>query len=271
VSAGNQTINPSGIVTITTDLGNKGPFLATMKGVILKHFPQACMIDLTHDTYVHWPAEAGFWWEHSYRYFPTGTVHLAVVDPGGAGETEAIAVVREGHAFLGPDNGLLAGIVGEAGDSSVYRVDAAKLGYEAVSSFMGRDLLAPIAADLASGRMHPRELGPLMTEVVPSILPEPEMDAKHVKGTILAIDPFGNLISNIDQSLIKDFEHPVVHLAGHKFEMKPTYGRAKPGDYLALINSFGVVEIARAEGSAADGLGSDRGAPVIITNIASND
>ena len=265
MSAAVQTMNPSGIVTITTDLGNKGPFLATMKGVILKHFPQAHMIDLTHDTFVHWPAEASFWLEHSFRYFPSGTVHLAVVDPGGAGETEAIAVVREGHVFLGPDNGLLAGVVGESGDSTVYHVDVAQLGYRAVSNFPGRDLLAPLAADLASGRVHPHELGPLTTEVVPSILPEAAGDAKHVKGTILAIDPFGNLISNIGRQLVERFERPAVSAGGRTFALQRSYAAIPPGDYAALINSFDTLEIARSQQSAAEGLGLGRGAPVIVS------
>ena len=265
MSAVAQRINPSGVVTITTDLGNKGPFLATMKGVILKHFPQARIIDLTHDTVVHWPAEAGFWLERSFRYFPCGTVHLAVVDPGGAGETEVIAVVREGHAFLGPDNGLLAGVVGEAGDSTGYRVDVARLGSPALSSFPGRDLLAPLAADLASGRVHPHELGPVTTEIVPSVLPEPEGDAKHVKGTILAIDPFGNLISNIGRQLVERFERPAVSAGGRTFALRSSYAAIPPGDYAALINSFDALEIARSQQSAAEGLGLGRGAPVIVT------
>jgi S-adenosylmethionine hydrolase len=258
-------MNPSGIVTITTDLGNKGPFLATMKGVILKHFPQACMIDLTHDTFVHWPAEAGFWLEHSYRYFPSGTVHLAVVDPGGTGDTEAIAVVRDGHAFLGPDNGLLAGVVGKAGDSTVYRIDITRLDYQAVTSFPGRDLLAPLAADLASGRTQPHELGPLTAEVVPSVLPEPEANAKQVKGTILAIDPFGNLISNIGRQLVERFERPAVSAGGRTFTLRRSYAAIPPGEYAALINSFDTLEIARSQQSAAEGLGIGRGAPVIVS------
>ncbi len=265
MSVATQRMNPSGVVTITTDLGNKGPFLATMKGVILKHFPQARMIDLTHDTFVHWPAEAGFWLERSFRYFPCGTVHLAVVDPGGTGETEAIAVVREGHAFLGPDNGLLAGVVGEAGDSTVYRVDVAQRSSQVVSSFPGRDLLAPLAADLASGRVSPHELGPVTTEVIPSVLPEPDGDAKHVKGTILAIDPFGNLISNIGRQLVERFECPAISAGGRTFALRRSYAAIPPGDYAALINSFDTLEIARSQQSAAEGLGLGRGAPVVVS------
>ena len=87
-----------------------------------------------------------------------------------------------------------------------------------------------------------------------------------VTGTIITVDAFGNLISNIDASLIKVFSEPVAHIAGHQIPTLTTYGRAKPGDLLALINSFDVVEIAKSEGSAAEGLGSERGAPLVITD-----
>ena len=92
------------------------------------------------------------------------------------------------------------------------------------------------------------------------------MTTSKVVGVIVTVDSFGNLISNIDADLIRDFNEPMAHIGGHEIPMLQTYGRAQPGDYLALVNSFGVVEIARAEGNAADGLGADRGAPVTIVN-----
>ena len=109
-------------------------------------------------------------------------------------------------------------------------------------------------------------MGSETSDWTPGWLEEPEVTPGRVSGIIVTIDAFGNLISNIDHSLIQDFKEPVVRHAGHNLEMKPTYGLVKPGNYLALINSFGVIEIARAEGSAADGLGSDRGAPVVVTD-----
>jgi S-adenosylmethionine hydrolase len=87
-----------------------------------------------------------------------------------------------------------------------------------------------------------------------------------VSGTIITVDTFGNLISNIDRKLIEGFRQPVVTLAGHVFPMKTTYGRVQPGEYLALINSFDVIEVARAEGNAADGLGLERGAPIVVSD-----
>ena len=104
----------------------------------------------------------------------------------------------------------------------------------------------------------------MTTDVVPSAVLDPESDTKQVKGTILAIDPFGNLISNIDRELIERFDRPVVSAGGRAFPLRPNYAAIPPGEYAALVNSFGVVEIARSQQSAADGLGVGRGAPVVV-------
>ena len=106
---------PCGVISITTDFGHKGPFIGAMKGVMLARFPAAGIVDLTHETLVHWPAEAGFWVTRSYGYFPAGTVHVAVVDPGVGTAREIIVLVHDGHAFLAPDNGLLAPLVHGSG------------------------------------------------------------------------------------------------------------------------------------------------------------
>ena len=262
---------PSGVITITTDFGHKGPFAAVMKGVILKRFRDASVVDLAHDIPPHWPPEAGFWISRSYQYFPTGTVHVAIVDPGVGTDRDILVVEHDQHVFLAPDNGLLSPLLEDAG--KIVKLDNGrlqKLGIDEPSlTFHGRDIFAPLAAEFAAGRLKPADVGPETADWTPGWLEDPEVMSNRVSGVVVTVDAFGNLISNIDGSLIKDFREPVVRLAGHDLEMKPTYGRAKPGEYLALINSFGVVEIARAEGSAADGLGSDRGAPVIVMERSS--
>src|SRR5688572_21106728 len=109
--APSSRFTPSGVITLTTDFGHKDPFVGVMKGQVLRRFPAAQLVDLTHEVLVHWPAEAGFWLGRSYRYFPAGTVHVAVVDPG-VGSARDIAIVEaEGQVFLAPDNGLLAGVL----------------------------------------------------------------------------------------------------------------------------------------------------------------
>ena len=260
--------HPSGVITITTDFGHKGPFAAVMKGVILKRFRDASVIDLAHDIPPHWPPEAGFWISRSYQYFPSGSVHVAIVDPGVGTDRDILMFEHDQHMFLAPDNGLLAPLLENA--DKVYKLDSGslqKLGLDAPSlTFHGRDIFAPVAAEFAAGRLRPADIGNETPDWTPGWLEDPEVTSDHVSGVVVTVDAFGNLISNIDGNLIADFKNPIVRLAGHNLRMKPTYGRVEPGNYLALINSFGVVEIARAEGSAADGLGSDRGAPVIVTD-----
>ena len=100
---------------------------------------------------------------------------------------------------------------------------------------------------------------------MPAWIDEPEASSGRIAGVVVTIDTFGNLISNIDGGLVEGFDEPIVHIAGHQFPILSTYGRARPGDYLALVNSFGMLEVARAEGNAAEGLGAERGAPVTVT------
>jgi S-adenosylmethionine hydrolase len=260
---------PSGVITLTTDFGHKGPFVATMKGVMLTRFPDARIVDLTHETVVYWPAEAGFWLERSYRYFPAGTIHVAVIDPGVGTARDIIIATHDGHAFLAPDNGLLAPLIGKAKSASVHKLDKSTMARFELdhpsATFHGRDIFAPLAAEIAAGRLKPWEIGPPTTDVVPSWVEEPTTTKQRVSGVIITVDNFGNLITNIDRTLLDRFQRPLVKIAGHELELRRTYGDVTPGDYLALINSFGVLEIARAEQSASDGLGVERGAPVEVT------
>jgi S-adenosyl-L-methionine hydrolase (adenosine-forming) len=259
---------PCGVITITTDFGHQGPFVGVIKGCILTRFPEARLIDLTHEIVVHWPAEAGFWLARSFRYFPAGTVHMGVVDPG-VGTSRHIVVVRAGgHYFIAPDNGLLVPVIARAGESFIVRLGApqlARLGVRRPSAtFHGRDIFAPVAAELAAGRVRLEELGEIADSIVPAWVDEPTVEARSVSGVIITQDHFGNLITNIDGALAERFRLPLVHAGNHSFPILRTYGETQPGEYLALVNSFGVIEIARAEGNAAEGLGLSRGAPVVV-------
>jgi S-adenosyl-L-methionine hydrolase (adenosine-forming) len=260
---------PSGVITITTDFGHQGPFVGVMKGVILSRFPGAHLIDLTHEILVHWPAEAGFWLARSYHYFPPGTVHVAVVDPGVGTSRNIVAAAAGGHLFLAPDNGLLPPVLARAKEAqkivSLGAAELARLGIQRVSAtFHGRDILAPVAAELAAGRARIETLGPAVESIVPSWVDEPTVEARSVAGVVITQDHFGNLITNIDAPLTERFRLPLVHAGNHSFPILRTYADSRPGEYLALVNSFGVIEIARAQGSAAEGLGLSRGAPVIV-------
>jgi len=261
-------LQSSGVITITTDFGHQGPFVGVMKGVMYSRFASARIVDLTHEIVVHWPAEAGFWLARSFEYFPPGTVHVAVVDPGVGTSRDIVAVTARGHVLLAPDNGLLAPVVTKHPEASIVRLAMAKLArlgiQHASATFHGRDILAPVAAELAAGRCAPEDLGESTRSLVPSWVEDPTVTSGSVTGVVITIDHFGNLITNIDASLLARFRKPEVRAGSHVFPLLRTYGDVQPGDFLALVNSFQVVEIARAEQSAAEGLGLSRGAPVII-------
>ena len=259
---------PSGVVTLTTDFGHKDPFVGVMKGRMVGRYPAVVMIDLTHEIMAHWPAEAGFWLARAFRYFPPGTVHVAVVDPGVGSARDVAVVEAEGHLFLAPDNGLLAAVVEAVESATLRRVEPGVLGRIGIgvpsATFHGRDVFAPIAAEIAAGRLAPDALGAKVQELIPGWLEDPVVGPSQVAGSVVTIDHFGNLISNIDAAHLEHLSHPMVRVGGRELPLRRTYSDVRPGDYLALVNSFGVVEVARAERSAAEGLGLERGAPVLI-------
>lgn len=263
-------MQPSGVITITTDFGHKGPFVGVMKGVIIQRFHDAKIIDLSHEIPAQWPPEAGFWVSRCYPYFPPGTVHLAIVDPGVGTERDILLVEHDHHFFIAPDNGLLARLLDTAEDAAVFKLDMDALERLDIAppsnTFHGRDIFAPVAAELAAGKTTPVCIATATHTWTPAWLDEPNVSAGKISGSIVTVDAFGNLISNIDADMIAGFTNPVVSIAGHDLTLQTTYGCVQPGQYLALINSFGVLEIAKAESNAAEGLGTDRGAPVIVTD-----
>ncbi len=263
-----DTFAASGVITVTTDFGHRGPFVGTMKGVILNRFADARIVDLTHEAYVHWPAEAGFWLARSYHYFPCGSVHMAVVDPGVGTDRSIVLACGDNHVFLAPDNGLLAEVVertaGEMRRVAHEVIEQFRLS-DTSATFHGRDVFSPLAAALASGQLSVEDCGEITIDYVPSIVEPPEQRGAQIVGVVMTTDHFGNLITNIEQSQIEQFRQAVAHVGGHEIPVRRTYGDVDPGDLLALVNSFGVIEIARAEQDAAAFLGVSRGAPIKIT------
>jgi S-adenosylmethionine hydrolase len=262
---------PSGVITLITDFGHQQPFVGVMKGRILGRFPAASIVDLTHEILVHWPAEAGFWLARSFDSFPVGTVHVAVVDPGVGTSREIAVVSAAGHVFLAPDNGLLEPIVALHPEAEIRRLDPAVLGRfnlgRPSATFHGRDIFAPLAAEIAGGRCRPDELGPRVESLVPAWVDEPSATAVSISGMVITVDHFGNLITNIDGRRISSYIEPMVYAAAHVLPLRRTYGDVTPGEPLALVNSFGVLEIAVAEGRAEDALGLSRGAPVVVRDV----
>jgi S-adenosylmethionine hydrolase len=253
----------SGIVTLLTDFGLHDPFVGVMHAVVLDAFPAAKIVDLSHGVDPHSVLEAAFWLEKCHRWFPRGTVHVAVVDPGVGTERAAIVVEAGDHLFVAPDNGI-AGEMAHAADAVVRRIDLEKVGLrEPGRTFHGRDVFAPVGAALASGRIAVSDAGPAFRA---QRLPrrERKVNADSVTGSVVSIDRFGNLITDIEHPEIARIERPLAVLAGREVMGASTYGEVPRGEELWLISSFDTVEIAVREGNAAERFGVERGASVVV-------
>jgi S-adenosylmethionine hydrolase len=253
-------ITPSGVITLLTDFGLSDPFVGVMTGAIISRFPAARVVDLCHGIDAQAITQAAFWLERCFPWFPPGTVHVAVVDPGVGSERQILAAALLGHYFLVPDNGLLGERLLRSGDARVHAVDLPRLGLPPASAtFHGRDVFAPLAACLASGAQTLEQLG-APAQARPCRLAQPAARDGKLVGEVVSVDRFGNLITNLDAEWLPRAVH--VSLGGVQVPLGRTYSDAAPGQLLALLNSFGVIEVAEREGSAQRRLGLSRGAPV---------
>jgi S-adenosylmethionine hydrolase len=256
-----------GIITLLTDFGLGDPFVGIMKGVILSRFPGAQIVDLSHGIPPQAVAEAAFWLERSHAAFPAGSVHVAVVDPGVGSARSILALEARGQRFLAPDNGLLSDSLLASPGARLHRVDLGRLDHLALpapsATFHGRDIFAPVAAALASGALDLPALGE-PGSARPCVLPAPAPDAGAIRGEVVTVDRFGNLITNLGRDLIDAQRARYVLLGERPIPIARTYSDARPGELLALINAFEVIEIARRDGNAEAHLGLGRGAPVRV-------
>ena len=268
MTSGAARRRPAAVIALLSDFGTVDPFVGVMKGVILGRSPDVAIVDLTHAIPPQGIAEGAFWLERCARWFPKGTVFVAVVDPGVGTARRPLVVDACSMMFVGPDNGLLAPALCDA-TRRAYRIDAEKLRLpEPSRTFHGRDVFAPVAAELAAGRIEPADVGDLVHDLVPTPLPSAVCSADHVEGTVVTIDRFGNLITNVGAELLGSFEHVHVEIGALELKLVATYGDVTSGDYAALVNSFGTVEVARRDGDASAGLGVERGARVVVRSSA---
>lgn len=247
------------IVTLITDFGTRDGYVGEIKGVLLERCPTVRLVDVTHDIEPGDIAGAAWVLSRTWDRFPCGTVHLVVVDPGVGGERRALALEYEGRWFVGPDNGLISRAVPVAPEG-VRRVDGDSLGLAPASvTFHGRDLFAPAAAWLAGGG----EVGGVGPAVEPSGLvrlpaPAPERVGAAVRGHVVHVDRFGNLITDIPSRWVSPTA--LVEVAGEEVSgMRTHYAAAEPGELLALIGSGGTLEISVRNGNAAERLSAGRG------------
>ena len=243
-------------ITLLTDFGTADGYVGEMKGVLAAAAPSAQIVDITHDIAAHDVelgrlAVARYW-----RRFAEGTVHIAIVDPGVGSERAALAVASDGRFLVGPDNGVLSPALLLPGARAVRLA----IPRSASPTFHGRDVFAPAAAQLANG-VAIDSLGDPSTDPVIHRTPEPHRSpAGDIVGQVIAIDRFGNAITNLLAGLHKGD----VVVGGRTLPQRRTYGELREGEAGAVVGSTGLIEIVVREGRAADALTLRRGDEVLL-------
>jgi S-adenosylmethionine hydrolase len=245
----------SPLITLLTDFGLKDHFAGVMKGVIASIAPAARVIDITHEVEPYAIAQARFLLAQSWPYFPKGTIHVAVVDPGVGSARRPILVQAHGQLFVGPDNGLFSDLL-EAPGAKARLISNRKLMLPAVSAtFHGRDVFAPVAAYLALG-VAASHAGPLIKDAARTSGRALQPSAYRWVGEIVHVDRFGNLITNLPASCLAGSGRVVLKIASNELrDMAASYSAMAPGTPAIVAGSSGFLEIAVNQDSAARLLG----------------
>jgi S-adenosylmethionine hydrolase len=259
-------------IAILTDFGYRDHYVGAMKGVIETIAPGQNIIDLTQGVPAQSVIAGALALKESWRFFPDRTIFLAVVDPGVGTSRLPIAIeTRSGARFVGPDNGLLSLAANDAGIKRIVELRAPKYRLKNVSStFHGRDIFAPAAAWLAAGTPL-RYFGPAVKQIVQLKIPSPIVRGNEIEGTVIYIDGFGNLVTNIDRETLDRFAgsfrtHRVLVRIdkGAAMQIFKSYGAATSNEPLATFGSFELLEIAVRDGNAASVLGAREGTGVTV-------
>ena len=261
--------NPTRVITLLTDFGLRDPFIAAMKGVMLSVNPDLAFVDISHLVPPHDIHSGAFTLAQAYSYFPAGTIHVAVVDPGVGTARKALAVSAGGHFFVAPDNGLLTYVFDREDGFTAYEITADHYFRKPVSStFHGRDIFAPIAAWISRDILL-QQFGPALRQ--PGRLKIPAVSRVRdalIQGAILAADNFGNLVTNLRPEDVPVCGSAVGRgckvVAGQReiTIFKRTFGEGSPGELFIVPGSSGYLEIVMRDRSAAAELHLGPGAPV---------
>ncbi len=262
------------LISLLSDFGLLDSFVAEMKAVILTICPEARVIDITHGVKKFDVRLGSFLLAAAVPYFPDGTVHVAVVDPGVGGERRSIVVETKRAAYLGPDNGLLIPAARRDGILHVYELTNRSLMREEVSAtFHGRDVFAPAAAHLARGTL-PKNCGPEISDYIQPTYAEPKFDGKSMNCEVFHIDAFGNIVTNLTSGLFERLGLRVGDTCSLTIGKKRlparlvrTYSELKGQEFGVLAGSHGFLEIACRESSAAERLRARTGISVKVQSI----
>ncbi len=259
------------IITLTTDFGLNDHYIGSMKGVILEIVPDAQIIDICHAVQPFDVLDGALTIAQAYNYFPAATVHLVVVDPGVGTERRPILASSDRHHFVAPDNGVLSLIYAREERMHVRHITSDHYFRQPVSkTFHGRDIFAPVAAYL-SKRMETDKFGDEITDFVKFNAPKPKsVDGKTLRGVVLKVDRFGNLVTNItplDAPMLFQLDPLPFKIVVGKCEITEihaTYAEGRPGEVFGILGSMGYLEIATNRGAAVQLVGSGKGSEVNI-------
>ena len=252
------------IITVITDFGIADTCVGTMKGVILSINSSCTIVDITHEIQPQDIRGACFALEAAYRYFPKGTIHLAIVDPGVGSSRRPLLIETEDYFFIGPDNGIFTRVLTKPDRTSV--IELANASYflsEVSATFHGRDIFAPVAAHLSKG-IPPSQFGNKVSDCVLLSWPEPFIQKEgEAEGQVIHIDRFGNLVTNLTRSFMEELSGGrAFHAdcAGTSIaQLVPSYAYGKQGELYCVYGSSGYLEISSVNGSARDLLKARRG------------
>jgi S-adenosyl-L-methionine hydrolase (adenosine-forming) len=260
---------PNPIITLTTDYGTSDHLVGVLKGVILKINPDVTIVDITHEVTPFDLLDGALAVASAYPYFPPRTIHVVVVDPGVGTERRPLLVSGQNQYFIAPDNGVLSGVFEKEQNFVVRHLTSEHYFVQPISNtFHGRDVFAPVAGWL-SKHWQPASMGEEITDFKRFALPKPKEANGSLKGVVLKVDSFGNLMTNFraedlpaeapekGEVQLQVGTHPVTRLV-------PTFASGNAGEAVAFVGSSGYVEIAVNKGSASKSLGVGRGAPVVL-------
>ncbi len=267
---------PTGIITITTDFGQADPYVAIMKGVILTINPHVKLVDITHEIPAGSIQAGATIIKEAYKWFPKGTIHLCIIDPGVGGDRRPILMLADNYFFVGPDNGLFWPINELKPDIKIINLTERKYWLTDVSStFHGRDIFAPVSAHLSRG-VCPSLFGETTSDLTTLSYPAPYEKKGRLIGHVIRVDNFGNLITNITEERLRAFiESEGFMIKVGKIILKQinrSYNDVSRGNFLALIGSSNFLEIAINMGRASSYLNEENSydTKVIVEKSSSN-
>ena len=263
-------VKPSGIITLLTDFGLSDPYVGIMKGVILSIHPEARLVDISHEVSPGVVREAAILLQEAYQFFPPGTIHLTVVDPGVGSGRRPIGLKTMDQLFVGPDNGVFSALLSARDRCSIVHLTEKRFFLSALShTFHGRDIFAPVAAHLSRG-VDLLGMGTLVNDPVCLDLSSVITNESYLRGEVTRVDRFGNIITNIPAHTFESWtggNRVLVTVGQLSLEtIGRTFSDVAPGRAVAILGSSGHLEIVVNTGRASDRMGLS-GAQVVGTKV----